>query len=117
MCQWTDQGQSLGIGQAHILTGHHDQPSRDVQRVFTSGNHPAPTSAVLFTVLLPGQSFGTYRASQYMAALPSDPLIHLCSAEIMSYRSSPDRSYPFRKPLRTASISLRSRSSSRFDLS
>ena len=33
------------------------------------------------------------RASQYNAALPSLPRTDLCSAEIMSYLSSPVRSY------------------------
>ena len=47
----------------------------------------------------------TYLANQYIAAEPSDPLKHLCSAEIMSYLSSPLLSYPFLSPRRTVSIS------------
>lgn len=47
-------------------------------------------------------------ASQYIAADPSEPLKLLCRAEIISYRSSPLRSYPFLRPRLTDSINSKS---------
>lgn len=69
------------IRQTHIFTRDDNQPSRNVQWILAPSYHPDSKPAVNPTP--------SHLASQYMAAEPSDPLRHLCRAEIMSYRSSP----------------------------
>ena len=91
----------MWVRKSDIFTCHYDKPPGDVKRIFTTRYHPDASAERMTTQ--------TYLASQYMAAEPSLPLQLLCMAEIISYLSSPLRSYPFLRPLRTASMSVLSR--------
>jgi hypothetical protein len=101
----------MRICKANVLAGDHNEPSSDIQRILSSFQHTGRQLNKESVMLRGGFMRRAYRASQYNAADPSDPLIDLCKALIISYRSSPVRSYPFRRPRLIALINSSSSAS------